>query len=165
MRLLTIPSLQRPIIRKPVSWQRAISGRLTLQKLPGTTRCLTRCAAATNGKEKIAWIQTRSKVRFCHDQRRSSSRAGYMTTCSVCMYMLGILEHDPKMKGSVMQDVLTTALEAGLSTLLFDSASTELQEEWKQIGRFTALTVSEDGDILEDSKKVCTLTLHTQLYD
>ena len=95
MRLLIIPSLQRPIIRKPVSWQRAISGRLTLQKLPGTTRCLTRCAAATNGKEKIVWIQTRSKVRFCHDQHRGSS----MTTCSVCIYMLGILEHDTKMKG------------------------------------------------------------------
>ena len=97
MRLLSIPSLQRPLFKKPVPWQGATSGRSILQKLPGTTRCLTRCAAITDGKEKIVWIQTRSKVRFCHDQRRGTSRAGYMTTCSVeqCIYMLSTMEQQP----------------------------------------------------------------------
>ena len=92
MGLLSIPSLQRPIISKPVSWQGPFLGESFLQKLPGTTRCLTRCAAATDGKEKIVWVQTRSKVRFCHDQRRGKSRAGHMSTCSVCIYMLSTVE-------------------------------------------------------------------------
>ena len=92
MRLLSISSLQRPIIKKPVSWQGAISGESTLQKLLGITRRLTRCAAATDGKEKIVWIQTRNKVRFCHEQRRGIFRAGQMTTCSVCIYMLSTVE-------------------------------------------------------------------------
>ena len=56
-----------------------------------------------------------------------------------------------------LQDVLTASLEAGMSTLLFDSASTGLLEEWKQIGRFTVLSVSDSGDIFEASTKVCTI--------
>lgn len=57
-----------------------------------------------------------------------------------------------------LQDVLTASLEAGMSTLLFDSASVGLPEEWKQIGRFTVLTVSDSGDIFEASTKVCTIS-------
>lgn len=45
-----------------------------------------------------------------------------------------------------------------MSTLLFDSASAGLLEEWMQIGRFTALTVSDSGDIFEASVKVCTIS-------
>lgn len=58
-----------------------------------------------------------------------------------------------------MQGVLTAALEAGLSTLMFDTESADLAEEWSQIGRFTALTVSESGEIFDASTKVCPSTL------
>ena len=45
-----------------------------------------------------------------------------------------------------------------MSTVLFDSASAGLLEEWMQIGRFTALTVSDSGDIFEASSKVFTIS-------
>jgi hypothetical protein len=67
------------------------------------------------------------------------------------------------------QDVLTASLEAGLSTLLFNSTNAGLLEEWMQIGRFTALTVSDSGDIFEASTKVyfsspCRKSSHVIVY-
>ncbi len=53
------------------------------------------------------------------------------------------------------QDVLTAALEAGLSTMVFDTKSADLAEQWSQIGRFQALRFSENGDILSSCAKVC----------
>ena len=42
---------------------------------------------------------------------------------------------------------------------MFDTESADLAEEWSQIGRFTALTVSESGEIFDASTKVCPSTL------
>ena len=55
----------------------------------------------------------------------------------------------------LLQEVLTAALEAGLSTLVFDTRSAGLAEQWSQIGRFTAVKISENGDILSSVAKVC----------
>ena len=55
-----------------------------------------------------------------------------------------------------LQEVLTAALEAGLSTMVFDTNSAGLAEQWSQIGRFQAMEISECGDILSSSVKVCT---------
>ncbi|CAL5222991.1 g5435 [Coccomyxa viridis] len=52
------------------------------------------------------------------------------------------------------KDVLTAALEAGLSTMVFDTKSADLAEQWSQIGRFQAMNISEDGAILSSSAKV-----------
>ena len=147
--------LRCPSIRRANLWQGASPNGSFLQKLPGTARCLPRRSAAKDGKEKIVWIQTRSKVDLCHDQRRENSRLGRMTASSGQHDLCRVSwMHHKQANSCATQDVLTSALEAGLSTLLFDSVSTELQEEWSQIGRFTALTVSEDGEILEDCRKV-----------
>ena len=87
MRLLSIPSLQRHSIREAGAWHGTVSRTSVLQKLLGTSHCL-RCKAATDGEEKVVWIQTRSKVRFSHNLRRQSPRVVYMTTFSICIYMI-----------------------------------------------------------------------------
>ena len=46
------------------------------------------------------------------------------------------------------KDVLTSALESGLTTFLFDSSASALAEEWKRLAKFTALLVSE-GAIMD----------------
>ena len=48
-----------------------------------------------------------------------------------------------------MQDVLTSALEAGVGTVVFDESQGTLAQEWQQLGRFEAITRTADGRLLD----------------
>lgn len=115
-----------------------------------------RCTAkAQNRQEKIIWVQTESKV--CMLYAVSSTNLGLLyrigASTNGLRNMVGPLSHVHS-NTLILQDVLTAALEAGLSTVVFSTASVGLVEEWSQIGRFTALTVSVEGEIFDSSKKV-----------
>ena len=59
------------------------------------------------------------------------------------------------------KDVLTSALESGLTTFLFDSSASALAEEWQGLAKFNALLVSE-GVIMEaaSERQVTWQTVH-----
>jgi hypothetical protein len=48
------------------------------------------------------------------------------------------------------QDVLTAALEAGISTVLFEDSQAGLASEWQQLGRFDAVRLDAAGRLLAD---------------
>ena len=48
-----------------------------------------------------------------------------------------------------MQDALTSALEAGVGTVVFDESQASLAQEWQQLGRFEAITRTADGRLLD----------------
>ncbi len=44
-----------------------------------------------------------------------------------------------------MQSVLTAALEAGVSTMLFSRTNAHCAKEWSQLARFKAVLAADDG--------------------
>ena len=65
------------------------------------------------------------------------------------------------------KDVLTSALESGIATFLFDSSASGLAEEWRSLAKFTALLVSEGAIMDAASERQVTrqnTTAHTGLH-
>ena len=59
----------------------------------------------------------------------------------------------------VVQSVLTAALEAGVTTFLFNDPNATLAHDWSQLAKFTAIAV--DGNTIRDqpcNKKVLDLS-------
>ena len=101
-------------------------------------------ASGKASNDKVIWVQTESKV---SKVSTLPDAACYAPSITFKRFML--------LKIVLRQEVLTAALEAGLSTMVFDTNSAGLAEQWSQIGRFQAVSISESGDILSSSVKVC----------
>lgn len=52
-----------------------------------------------------------------------------------------------------MQEVLTTAAEAGCDKFVFDTADRGVAEEWRGLARFSAMYATDDGRLTDEADK------------